>query len=298
MLKFRGVSTNTARMPTARNACSIDTTHANGTRCPPAPSASVAFKRRNRSIALPSSASHRRFRFSSNLGDAGSEQVDGMNADERGRARRPESRNPPRNRQHVPRGGGIERCWKHGAAQSLGQAAPQRLIGGIDEVGMEDQVADQNDRRSVVWRAPEDALPRVLKRAPGRGVLEQRRGQQVNGHQERHQAERRNGKAPDVGCSHPTPRRQFRPFIVSSDPSSSAPTLLRQSRLFCVSTRLFIVSSDSSSSVPTLHRQHRLFCVSSRLFIVRTDYQSPCIVPSSSAMNWSFTRAAVSITSA
>ena len=41
--------------------------------------------------------------------------------------------------------------------------------------------------------------------------------------------------------------RQFRPFIVSSDPSSSVPTLHRQ-------FRPFIVSSDPSSSAPTRGR--------------------------------------------
>src|SRR5450759_3142398 len=86
-----------------------------------------------------------------------------------------------------------------------------------------------------------------------------------------------------LSVGHGADPRQFRPLIVSSDSSSSVPTLHRQlrllivsSRLLIVSSRLFIVSPDSSSSVPdssspvptphrqfpTLHRQFRLFIVS------------------------------------
>src|SRR5450759_1986739 len=69
---------------------------------------------------------------------------------------------------------------------------------------------------------------------------------------------------------------------VSSDPSSSVPTLHRQFRLFIVSSDSSSSVPDSSSSVPdssssvptlhrqfpTLHRQSRPLIVSSRLFIV------------------------------
>src|SRR5450759_3599445 len=52
--------------------------------------------------------------------------------------------------------------------------------------------------------------------------------------------------------------RQHRLLIVSSDPSASVPTLLRQFPTPHRQFRPLIVNSDPSSSVPTLHRQFRL----------------------------------------
>src|SRR5450759_4362404 len=80
---------------------------------------------------------------------------------------------------------------------------------------------------------------------------------------------------------------------VSSDPSSSVPTLHRQFRLFIVSSDSSSSVPDSSSSVPdssssvptlhrqfpTLHRQSRPLIVSSRLFIVSSDSLSSVPTP-------------------